>query len=150
MGDEAHDDSAPLAGPVRAGHLGIENMAAVKVLAWGVMIDLELAFGPVRRLIGYDDLARACSEQDVRVGPGEMVRLHTSFASALPAAGGKPDLEVLAANGAVLDGSDEHLRHWVDTSGSVALIADNYALGAVPGSPSLCLPGVDGSPVTTV
>ena len=135
LGDAACADAAPLAGPVRAGRLGIENMAAACVQGRGVMIDLVAAFGPTRRLVGYDDLAQACSEQGVSVEPGDMVCLHTGFATALLAMGGEPDLEALAATGAVLDGSDERLRHWVDTSGLVALIADNYAVEAVPGRP---------------
>ena len=43
---EANEDAAPLAGPVRAGRLGIENMATACVQGRGVMIDLVAAFGP--------------------------------------------------------------------------------------------------------
>jgi hypothetical protein len=34
----------------------------------------------------------------------------------------------------VLDGSDGRLRRWVDESGLAVLIADNYAVEAVPGT----------------
>ena len=131
---EATTDPAPLADPVRAGRLGIENMAAACVQGRGVLVDLVAAFGPGRRLVGYDDLITAFTAQDVVVEPGDMVCLHTGFTTALPAMGGHPDLDQLAATGAVLDGSDERLRRWVDESGLVALIADNYAVEAVPGA----------------
>jgi kynurenine formamidase len=133
---EANEDAAPLAGPVRAGRLGIENMATACVQGRGVMIDFVAAFGPERRLIGYDELAAACAAQQVAVEPGDMVCLHTGFATALLAMDGEPDLERLAATGAVLDGSDQRLLRWVDESGLVALIADNYAVEALPGAPS--------------
>lgn len=133
VGPDAVADPAPLAGPVRAGRLGIENMATACVQGRAVMIDLQEMFGPGRRLIGYDDLARACEAQHVAVEPGDMVCLHTGFADALLKMAGEPDLEVLGATGAVLDGADERLLRWVDETGLVALIADNYAVEAVPG-----------------
>ena len=109
-------------------------MADACVQGRGVLIDLVAAFGPERRLVGYDDLITAFTAQDVVVEPGDMVCLHTGFTTALLAMGGHPDLDQLAATGAVLDGSDERLRRWVDESGLVALIADNYAVEAVPGA----------------
>jgi hypothetical protein len=127
-------DPAPLAGPVRAGRLGIENMATTCVQGRGVMIDLHAAFGPERRLIGYDDLISACASQKVTVETGDMVCLHTGFSTALLAMGGDPDLDRLSQTGAVLDGSDERLQRWVDESGLAVLIADNYAVEAVPGA----------------
>ena len=133
LGSAAAGDAAPLAGPVRASRLGIENMAATCVQGRGVMIDLHAAFGPQRRIVGYDDLAQACAAQQVTVERGDMVCLHTGFTTALLQMGGEPDLEALSAIGAVLDGSDERLLRWVDESGLVALIADNYAVETVPG-----------------
>lgn len=131
---EAAADPAPLAGPVRAGRLGIEQMAAACVQGRGVLIDFVAAFGPDRRLIGYDELSAACARQNLVVEPGDMVCLHTGFSTALLAMGGEPDLERLASVGAVLDGSDKRLQHWVDESGLAVIIADNYAVEAVPGT----------------
>jgi hypothetical protein len=119
---------------VRAGRLGIENMATACVQGRAVMIDLHAAFGPGRRLVGYDDLASACASQNVSVETGDMVCLHTGFSTALLAMGGDPDLDQLAKTGAVLDGSDERLQRWVDESGLAVLIADNYAVESVPGT----------------
>ena len=56
--------------------------------------------------------------------------------------GGDPDLEALTATGAVLDGRDERLLQWVDESGLVALIADNYAVETVPGAAARGPPSV--------
>ena len=78
---------------------------------------------------------RPATAQSVAVEPGDMVCLHTGFADALLAMGGEPDLERLAATGAVLDGSDQRLQRWVDESGLVALIADNYAVEHAAGRP---------------
>ena len=64
---DAVADPAPTGGPVRAGRLGIENMAATCVQGRGVMIDLHAAFGPGRRLVGYEDLASVCEAQNVAV-----------------------------------------------------------------------------------
>jgi hypothetical protein len=59
--------------------------------------------------------------------------IRTVIADALLKMAGEPDLEVLGATGAVLDGADERLLRWVDETGLVALIADNYAVEAAPG-----------------
>ena len=129
----AAGDVEPLAGPVPASRLGIENMATTCVQGRGVMIDLHAAFGPRRRIIGYDDLARACAAQQMIVERGDMVCLHTGFTTALLRMGGDPDLEALSAIGAVLDSGDERLLRWVDESGLTTLIADDYAVEAIPG-----------------
>ena len=53
---EVAADPAPVAGPVQARRLGIENMAAACVQGRAVLIDLLTAFGPARRAVGYEDL----------------------------------------------------------------------------------------------
>ena len=40
----------------------------------------------------------------------------------------QPDEEKLNQSGAVLDGSDERLLDWIESSGISALIADNQAV----------------------
>jgi hypothetical protein len=62
-----------------------------------------------------------------------MVCLHTGFAQALLKMDGNPDIEAPNSIGAVLDGSDERLLRWVDETGLVTLIADNYAVESLPG-----------------
>ena len=130
---EVAADPAPVAGPVQARRLGIENMAAACVQGRAVLIDLHAAFGPARRAVGYEDLMQTCSAQGCVVEPGDMVCLHTGFTDALLRMDGQPDLEALNATGAVLDGTDERLRRWIDESGLAVLIADNYAVEAHPG-----------------
>ena len=94
-GAQALHDPAPLAGPVKVARLGIENMATTCVQGRAVMIDLEAAFGPGRRLVGYQDLAVACARQNVVVESGDMVCLHTGFATALVAMGAPQATAVL-------------------------------------------------------
>ena len=97
ISSETLADPAPMAGPVQARRLGIENMAAACVQGRGVLIDLHAAFGSERNLVGYDDLARACDRQGVAVGSGDLVCLHTGFTDALLGMGGKPDEAALDA-----------------------------------------------------
>jgi hypothetical protein len=46
--------------------------------------------------------------------------------------GGKPDPHALHHSCAALDGRDRKLLQWITDSGLAALIADNYAVEAVP------------------
>ena len=82
-----------------------------------MLIDLMAAFGPGRRLVGFAELRAVCASQRVTAEPGDMVCLHTGFAAALLEMGGEPDLQ-----------------RWVGESGLSVLIADNYAVEAVPGA----------------
>ncbi len=121
--------------PPRAGALGIENMALAGVQGRGVMIDLLGAFGPARRIVGYDDLMRAMEARRVVVEPGDIVCLHTGQAAALLAMGKQPDRTTMEDAFCHLDGSDARLLRWVDESGLVAIAADNFAVEAVPPRP---------------
>ncbi len=129
-GYRGHDDVG--GDPPRARALGIENMAQTGVQGRGVMIDLLGAFGPSRRLVGYDDLMHAMARNQVVVEPGDIVCLHTGQAAALLAMGGKPDRATMEDAFCHLDGCDERLLRWVADSGLVAIAADNYAVEAVP------------------
>lgn len=112
--------------------LGIENLAQHGMQGRGVMIDLAATYGRGRTVVGYDALMRVLEQDRVEVEPGDMVCLHTGFAEALIAMGGKPDKDALDGVGAVLDGRDERLLQWITDSGLAALIADNYAVEAHP------------------
>lgn len=112
--------------------LGIENMASAGVQGRAVMIDLHGTFGDARRLVGYDDLMRAAEVTGAEVDPGDMVCLHTGQASALLRAGAAPSEALLENAFCHLDGCDDRLLRWIDTSGLAALIADNFAVEAVP------------------
>lgn len=127
---DAHD-TASIEG---ACALGIEKMAEACVQGRGVMIDLYKHFGRPRRIVGYDDLMRVLEADRVEVEIGDIVCLHTGQAGALYAMRGKPDLETLENAFSHLDGCDARLLRWIDESGLAALVADNFAVEAVPPS----------------
>jgi hypothetical protein len=108
--------------------LGIENMAETGVQGRGVLVNLVRPYGTGRTWIGYDKLMRAIEEQRVEVREGDMLLLYTGYGDAVMAMNRQPDEEKLAQTGAVLDGSDERLLDWIDSSGISALIADNSAV----------------------
>ena len=112
--------------------LGIENLARGCVQGRAVMIDLRQHYGDARTLIGYDKLMRAMEADQVIVERGDMVCLHTGFADKLLEWGREPTVEQLENTAAQLDGRDERLLQWITDSNLVALIADNYAVEAIP------------------
>ncbi|HVZ12925.1 MAG TPA: cyclase family protein [Bauldia sp.] len=118
------DDS----GAPGAKKLGIEHMAETCVQGRGVMVDLHAHFGSRRKFVGYDDLMRIMDEDNVAVEAGDVLCLHTGWSHAVAEMKGKPDAPTLHDAYAVLDGADEHLLHWIDTSGVAALVADNFAV----------------------
>lgn len=115
--------------------LGVENMAAKCVQGRAVMIDLHAHFGRARELVGYDALMRVMEKDKVVVESGDMVCLHTGFAQMLLDMKGEPDGQVLQNACAALDGRDRKLLNWVTDSGLAVLVADNYAVEAVPSGP---------------
>ncbi len=121
----------PIAG---ASALGIEKMAETCVQGRGLMIDLHQHFGRPRKIVGYDDLMRVIDADGVEVETGDIVCLHTGQAGALHAMGGHPDSETLENAFSHLDGCDARLLRWIDDSGLAALVADNFAVEAVPPS----------------
>jgi kynurenine formamidase len=120
---------------VEAKRLGVETMAAAGVQGRGVMIDLHAIAGRERRLIGWDDLARAMDAQGVEVGTGDLVCLWTGFDRVILEHAGRPTAEALHGTCATLDGRDERLLRWITDSGLAALISDNYAVEQHPLEP---------------
>ncbi|MBX6373964.1 MAG: cyclase family protein [Acetobacteraceae bacterium] len=129
------DEGRPTGEAPGARRLGVENMAAACVQGRAVMIDLEAHFGATGKVVGYDDLMRVLERDKVVVEPGDFVCLRTGFAQRLLEMRGNPDPERLHGSAAALDGRDERLLDWVTQSGAVALIADNYAVEALPARP---------------
>lgn len=119
----------------RAGALGIERMAEHGVQGRGVMVDLHAHFGEARTLVGYDELMAIMAADGVEVEPGDMVCLHTGFAERILQMDRKPDAAFLHGACAALDGRDRRLLDWVSASGLAVLIADNYAVEAMPAAP---------------
>ena len=115
--------------------LGVENLAAHGVQGRAVMIDLRAHFGDAQRRVGYDDLMAAMRKDGVEVESGDFVCLHTGFAERILQMKKDPDPKVLHGACASLDGRDSRLLNWISSSGLAALVADNYAVEALPASP---------------
>lgn len=131
---------ADIIGPSNGGmqgatKLGIETMAKKGIQGRGVLIDLFALFGTERRLVGYDELMAAIEYGNVHVEPGDIVCLHTGYAKRLLDMNGEPDVSVLNNSCAVLDGRDERLQSWLINNEIAALVADNYAVEALPARP---------------
>lgn len=113
------------------GPVGIDAVAVHGLQGRAVMVDLAAHLGVGRTLVGLAELETVLSADSVVIEPGDVVLLHTGFATRLVEAAGKPGPEALGG-GAVLDGGDRGLQEWVRHSGLVALAADNYAIEAFP------------------
>jgi kynurenine formamidase len=121
---------APAAGPGAAA-LGIHRMAESGVQGRGVLVDLT-ELGKDELLVSRATLERRMKEQSVSIEPGDILCLHTGFAQMLLDMKRDPDPEKLDAHCARLDGRDQSLLQWITDSGIAALVADNYAVEAVP------------------
>jgi hypothetical protein len=112
--------------------LGIENLARGCAQGRGVLVDLHRRVGDARTLVGYDALMRAMDADGVVFESGDILCLHTGFADMLLRMGREPTVEALENSCAVLDGRDERLLQWITDSNVVAIVADNYAVEALP------------------
>ena len=115
-----------------AHRLGVQNLAEKPIQGRGVLVDLEKHLGRTYTHVGYDQLTAVMAADGVVVEPGDLLVLHTGWATELAAMGGQPDPERVHAMCAVLDGRDERLLDWITDSGIAALIADNYGVEAFP------------------
>jgi kynurenine formamidase len=120
-----------------ARRLGVENMAVSCVQGRAVMIDLEAHFGRSGKIVGYADLMEVLDKDQVVVEPGDFVCIRSGFAQLLLEMKKQPDTKVLFSTTSALDGRDARLQQWVTDTGVVALLADNYAVEAVPARPCL-------------
>lgn len=111
-----------------ARHLGLEHMAAHGVQGRGVLIDLRHHVGDDWQPVGLAKLKEIMAADDVVVEPGDMLLLHTGFATQVLEWGGNPDASRIQAMHSHLDGNDEDLLQWIADSQISALIADNYAV----------------------
>lgn len=113
--------------------LGIDNLAKKPVQGRGVLVNLRKHFGDLpRRWVSYDDLMHVMDKEKVVVEPGDMLVLHTGFATKLVEWNRKPDPKLVHEICAVLDGRDRKLLQWISDSKIAALIADNYGVEGVP------------------
>jgi len=110
--------------------LGIENMAVTGVQGRGVLVNCVKAFGPGPTVVGYDLLMRAIDEQKVDVRKGDFLVLYTGLGEILLSANKQPGSVMHLQTVAALDGEDEKLMDWIDSSGIVAICSDNHGIEA--------------------
>ena len=82
--------------------------------------------------VGYDRLMAIMRDDGVTVEPGDILCLHTGFAQRLLDWNRNPDPALIHTICAALDGRDERLLQWISDSAIAALVADNYAIEALP------------------
>lgn len=116
-----------------ARHLGLEHMAAHGVQGRGVLIDLVHHLGHEWRAVDLATLKEIMAADDVEVEPGDMLLLHTGFATEILAMDRNPDPRKIHTMCTYLDARDDALLDWIADSQISALVADNYAVEATLG-----------------
>ena len=116
-----------------AHHLGLEHMAAHGVQGRGVLVDLRHHLGDGWRAVDLATLQEVMAADEVVVEPGDLLLLHTGFATKVVEWGGHADPRDLFTTGTYLDAHDEALLWWIADSQISALIADNYAVEGLLG-----------------
>jgi kynurenine formamidase len=115
-----------------AARLGIETVAETCVQGRGVMIDLHAHLGREHVAVGYDLLDDIMKREGVTVEEGDMVCLHTGFATVMMEMAGKPDPYLAHHSCAALDGRDQKLLQWITDTGLSVIVADNFAVERFP------------------
>jgi kynurenine formamidase len=113
-------------------HLGLEHMAAHGVQGRGVLVDLAHHLGSDWQPVNLKTLREIMAADGVVVEPGDMLLLHTGFATQVLAWERRPDPARIQAMHPYLDAEDESLLEWIAQSQISALIADNYAVEGWP------------------
>jgi len=116
-----------------AHHLGLEHMAAAGVQGRGVLVDLAHHLGHDWRPVNLETLQEIMSADGVVVEPGDMLLLHTGFATKVLEWNREPDPVQIHRMCSALDGRDPALLEWIRQSQISALVADNYAVEALIG-----------------
>jgi kynurenine formamidase len=129
------DDAAGDGGSHRsfARHLGLEHMAYQGVQGRGVLVDLHRHIGDEWRGVNLEMLLEIMAADNVVVEPGDMLLLHTGYATRVLEWDRKPDPRKLFTTGSYLDARDEALLEWIADSQISALVADNYAVEGLLG-----------------
>ena len=116
-----------------AHHLGLEHMAFHGVQGRGVLVDLFHHVGNEWRAVDRALLEEILRADDVVVEPGDVLLLHTGFATRILEWDRNPDPAQLFTTCSYLDGRDPELLEWIASSGIAALVADNYAVEGLLG-----------------
>ena len=116
-----------------AHHLGLEHMAYAGVQGRGVLVDVAHHFGDEWRGIDLATLKQVMAADNVVVEPGDMLLLHTGYATRILEWDRDPDPARLFTTSAYLDARDDALLEWIAESQISALVADNYAVEGLLG-----------------
>jgi kynurenine formamidase len=111
-----------------ARHLGLEHMAFHGVQGRGVLVDLAHHLGLDWRGVDRQTLEEIMAADNVVVEPGDMLLLHTGFATEVLKWNREPDPLKIHRMCTYLDAHDESLLEWIADSQISALVADNYAV----------------------
>ena len=115
-----------------ARHLGLEHMAAHGTQGRGVLVDLRHHLGDAWQPVNLKTLQEIMAADNVVVEPGDMLLLHTGFATQILEWEKNPDPVKIQAMHSYLDSEDDALLEWIADSQISALIADNYAVEGFP------------------
>jgi kynurenine formamidase len=116
-----------------ARHLGLEHMAFHGVQGRGVLVDLEHHLGRDFTGVRLDTLQEIMAADGVVVEPGDMLLLHTGFATQVLEWNKDPDPRGLFTTCSWLDARDDALLDWIAESQISALIADNHSVEGLLG-----------------
>ena len=116
-----------------ARHLGLEHMAFTGVQGRGVLVDVAHHLGHDWRGVNRTMLEEIMAADDVVVEPGDMLLVHTGFATEVLQWNRNPDPVKIHTMCAYLDARDESLLEWIADSQIAALVADNYAVEGLLG-----------------
>lgn len=116
-----------------AHHLGLEHMAFHGVQGRGVLVDLAHHLGHDWKGVDLDTLLEIMAADNVVVEPGDVLLLHTGFATKVLEWDRNPDPVQIHRICSWLDARDEALLEWIAASQISALVADNYAVEGMLG-----------------
>src|SRR3546814_13272706 len=102
-------------------------MATHGVQGRGVLVDLAHHLGHDWRAVDRKTLEEVMAADDLAVEPGDVLLLHTGYATKILEWDGQADVRQLFGSCAYLDAHDESLLEWIDDSPISPLVADNYA-----------------------
>jgi kynurenine formamidase len=111
-----------------AHHLGLEHMAYQGVQGRGVLVDLAHHLGHDWRGVDLKTLTEIMDADNVVVEPGDILLLHTGFATEVLEMNRDPDPVKIHTMCTYLDARDESLLQWISDSQISGLVADNYAV----------------------
>jgi kynurenine formamidase len=108
-------------------------MAFHGVQGRGVLVDLAHHLGTEWRGVDRNTLEEVMAADGVIVEPGDILLLHTGFATQVLAWNREPDPVQIHTMCSYLDARDESLLEWIGESQIAALVADNYAVEGLLG-----------------